>query len=696
MLLAFLAFGAAGHPAGAAAESSPAFVAVQRAFIQENFEQVAALAQTFLLEHPDSPETPKVWLWFVFSLDRLQRSQDALGQLEQLKRRLPSGHATWPEVLYWEGDISRRALQLTRAKLAFQQLLDRYPSSTWAVQAQLGLGLVYLQQQVFDAASRHFHVVAERQPEAPLGLEARLFEGLCQLRLGEYPQAVGIFQALLTKIQHRDSVAQAAFYLGESLTGLNRYTEAIQAYQQSLATSDRPPWGPLAQFGVGWAYYRSGQCEQAIPAFDRYLTQGVREHQIEALFAQGSCLVQTGKDDQGLARFEQVVSLAPTHPLACDSGLAVADAYRRQERFALARELLHALLRPNLPALCRAQVQLRLGAISLAEGNTAQATTVFTLAKDGDDPMIQQGALAGLGDVQMFLGNTEEARRWYEQALARSSSGPLAAYAAYQLGRLHLQMGAVDEAVRLFRQVTAEPDSGLADEARLALVIAYLRDRHDDLAQNELDALRQQRAGRTVAGRAAYYAALLALAQGDDAEAARAAQDAAEHAAGTEEAFEAKLLLVDLDTEQAAPGERLKRFERLYETERLPRAQRARVAKRVGDAARAAQDCPTAVHWYEEARRLLPSLGGEAAYWTASCYEEGGDIDLAMKWYGTVLQPPWRVRGQLALAKLLEREGRMAEAVIIYNTLAAEPIPEAKSIRERLSILRATSRTTNR
>ena len=45
------------------------------------------------------------------------------------------------------------------------------------------------------------------------------------------------------------------------------------------------------------------------------------------------------------------------------------------------------------------------------------------------------------------------------------------------------------------------------------------------------------------------------------------------------------------------------------------------------------------------------------------------------------------MRGQLALAKLLERADRAAEANAIYTSLASEPIPEAKVVRERLAAL---------
>jgi hypothetical protein len=46
------------------------------------------------------------------------------------------------------------------------------------------------------------------------------------------------------------------------------------------------------------------------------------------------------------------------------------------------------------------------------------------------------------------------------------------------------------------------------------------------------------------------------------------------------------------------------------------------------------------------------------------------------------------VRGQLALAKLLERQDRSEDAKVIYEQLAASSIAEAAIVQERLAALR--------
>ncbi len=153
-----------------AIDATPGYLTIQRAFLREDFTTVTSMAQTFLTQNPNVPEVPRVSIWLALSLDRLQRTNEALRELDRLKGRLASDDPVWPEVLYWEGDVSRRALQLMRAKLAYQRLITHYPASMWTSQAQMGLGLTYLHQQAFDLAIGYFHEVALRQEDTPAGV----------------------------------------------------------------------------------------------------------------------------------------------------------------------------------------------------------------------------------------------------------------------------------------------------------------------------------------------------------------------------------------------------------------------------------------------------------------------------------------------------------------------------------------------
>ena len=665
---------------------TPGYSEVQRAFLQEDFVTVTQLAQAFLLESPQAPEAPRVWLWLALSYDRLLQTNEAMHELEELKRRLRQHDPLWPELLFWEGDVSRRALQMPRAKAVFTRLLKESPDTTWAAQAELGMGLIELHSQAFEAAIPYFKAVSARGGQTASVQDARFFEGICHLQLEQPEEAIALFERLLADVREGNVVPQAAFYLGESYDSLQRYDDAALAYQRAVEASGKgSPWHRPAQFGLGWAYYRANHCEQSIAAFQRYLSQPAVDHRTEALFAQSSCLIRLGREDEALAGFEEIVARDPDHPLGLESAFMVVDAYRRDGRFVPAKTLLHEFLKRQISPTARAQIQLRLGAIALEQGNALQARTVFTLATEDPDRAIRQSALDGLGDVQLFFGNLLEAKKFYEEAVKLADTTPIADRASFQLGRVHLQLGNLTDAEGIFRRLAAKSDGSLADDARLALVITFLNAHDETKAREALEAIGKDKPGSLLAARAAYYEAVLALGQ-DDAEAARRfCNSLIAKAPLTDEAFEARLLLVDLQAKESSPKAAVTMLKRLYHEERLPLSQRARVAKRIGDLLRDQAKYPDAIRWYEEVLEQVPAMAGEAVYRIASCYEEAGDFEVAVTWYQKIEQAPWQTRGQLAAAKLLERLDRPAQARAIYERLVKEPIPEAKLIRERLS-----------
>jgi tetratricopeptide (TPR) repeat protein len=671
-----------------AVDSTPGYVDIQQAFLREEFPLVATLARAFLTQHPDVAEVSRVSLWLALSLDRLRRSDEALDAISRVKQQLLPDDPLWPEVLFWEGEVSRKAFQMRRAQEAYQLLLTRHQDSTWASQAQMGLALVLLHQEELSLAIANFHEVGLRQSGTPAALEAFLFEGFCRLRLKQFDEAIAILEPLVAQAEEPMTAAQIAFYLGESLNGLGRSDEAARSYQRAAIAAPDSQWGRFSEFGLGWASYQTEQWQQGIEAFSRYLAHPQVEHRTEALFAQGSCFLKLGKEEEALQRFEQIVSRAPDHPLAVQSSLLLAAAYQRQERLSLAKELLSGLLRRRLEPAVRSEVQLRLAGLVLTQGQAAQAKTLFSSVAESDDPSVRQQAVNGLGDVHLFLGNLLEAKRSYEQAIPLADGTAQADYARYQVGRIALQLGSLEEAVSIFERLSAVSDPSLADDAKLALIIAYLNQHEESSARSLIERVRWERPGSLTAARVSYYSALLALGEDDEMKARRLCTETLAKAPGTDEAFEARLLLIDLGIDERAPEQTIEWLHRLFLTERLPRAHRAKLAKRIADVARTESSYAESIRWYDVAAALSPALGGEALYRIASCYEEAGDLELAIHRYQQITQPPWQIRAALAAAKLLERQDRPAEAEQIYRALAHTSIPEAELIRERLEQLR--------
>jgi len=697
------------------------YAAVQAAFLREDFDSVIRLTERILRDSShtqrftdggpgDMSRMVRVRLWYVLSLERLQRANDALRELDRLKDdllHLPTASAgqigleqLWPEVIFWEGEVSRKAFQMIRARLAYQRVLAGFADSSWRSQAQLGLGLVFFHQQAYDAARQQVRELLETESVSlPLARQAVLLDGLCGLKLKHFDEALGRFRQLLEQPLDETMRIQVTFYLGEALTALSRFEEAAAAYQRVIDDGPNSSWAHVARFGLGWSAFQQHRCNESLEAFRDYLAampaasrDGSGDETVhldaEVLFAQGRCLMEMGDEAQALTSFQRLRKDSPRHALVVDAMLSVAELLERQQRFDDAMAALDEILSQPLTAAQKHQAHLRIGSLRLAEGDATKAIEQFLLAKESPDVSLRQAALNGLGDAEVLAGNYDVAVQRYEQAVQMAPTSRPALYAAYQLGRVKLQTGQTEAAIQMFQSLSAQPDRAVAADARLALAFAYLsRERPED-ARRELQRLQTEEAGSSQAHRANYYRALLAVREENPDAAKRLCNEVIHRVPQSDEALEARLLLIDLTTVQDSPTDALAILSQsVGELHGVPRRHRGRVMKRLGDFARQIGAYAQAIVWYEAAWEGLPGQRGELDYRLASCYEEAGDVVVATHRYQAITQAPWRVRGQLAAAKLMEREGRWQEAAELYEAITRQAVPEAKIARERLASL---------
>ncbi len=695
-----------------------AYQQIQAAFLQEQFPRVVELVEPLLTRAADREATTtvqgiadagqsaRVRLWYVLSLDRVRRSSDALDEMTRLKRMLAAPNfptavvvPLWPEVLLWEGEISRKAGQIGRARLAYQRLFAQFPKSSWATQAELGLALILFDQHAYDVSLALAHQIIQVTPGSPAAKQALLLEGLCQLQLRRFDDAATRFQELLAKADQQDTKAQLAFYLGEALSGLERFPEAAQVYGQAQAADPDSLWARLSRFGIGWSEFQQHHCRDSATALgespDPAWPRG------EWLFAQGECAIELGNFAQALARLTELQRSFPQHPLTIDAALSTAELLEQDQRVAEGVALLEPLLRQPLTLAHAQQVAVRLGELYLAQGRAEDAMAKFREAETAHDLIVRQAALNGAGDAQAFLGHLDDAARRYEQAFKTNPATRGALYATYQLGRLQLQAGSSPQAIEAFQWVAARAEGSLAFDAHLAMAFACLSTGQSDCARRELDRA-SEHASTVQAGRVSYYAALLALRDGDAAATRRLCDDVLQRAPRSSEAFEAQLLLADVIASEQSAEQALTMLTQAAgpwlaakpDQGRvvLTADQRNRLLRKLGDFARQSYAYARAIAWYEQARDQLPAEHGELDYLIASCYEEAGDMAVAISRYQAVAQP-WAIRGQLAAAKLLEREQRWQDAMTLYRVIMREGVPEAKIAEERLASLSAQSST---
>src|SRR5262245_34562506 len=105
--------------------------------------------------------------------------------------------------------------------------------------------------------------------------------------------------------------AQQLATQGKQLLDQQRYSEAIAAYREAVR---RDPSDPIAQYGLGVAYSRTGADDQAIPAYREAIR--LQPDNIDAYYGLGVASERQGYDNDAIDAFREVIRRRPNDAMA--------------------------------------------------------------------------------------------------------------------------------------------------------------------------------------------------------------------------------------------------------------------------------------------------------------------------------------------------------------------------------------------
>jgi tetratricopeptide (TPR) repeat protein len=252
---------------------------------------------------------------------------------------------------------------------------------------------------------------------------ARYFEGFAYMELSRAEDAVRAFDIALA---HPEGVAlaQANLLRAESLRSLERYPEAIAAYDAALAQA---PHDGTALYGRGQACIGSGDVDAAETAFrqaaDAFVEPEESASRASALQWLGEARRRRGDLDGAIAALDDALALDPDLAFALATKGQVLNAQgKRDEALALLQQAI--AIDPSL-----AWAQAELGEILRLETRYEEALTALNAAVAGGETAY---ALGTRGQVFRALDRRDEALADLRKAWSLSHS----AWIADELGQL--------------------------------------------------------------------------------------------------------------------------------------------------------------------------------------------------------------------------------------------------------------------
>lgn len=221
----------------------------------------------------------------------------------------------------WPTPVSHHmvATELSIAGREDEALAELRKSVTGYPRGNYDLGIALFRKGDFAAAARAFETFAAGFPELLEVVEARVLTGRSYAELERWPEAVAAYEDAL---RMRPSRADAHGLLAEVLVKAGRSAEAVAHYRRFLVAYPRDV-GALGSLGV--LLVQGDQLPEAIELFRRALEVDPRNAAIQRSLA-GSLLAR--QDIPGaLEHARQAAALAPDDPLAQDLlGVALMNA----------------------------------------------------------------------------------------------------------------------------------------------------------------------------------------------------------------------------------------------------------------------------------------------------------------------------------------------------------------------------------
>jgi TolA-binding protein len=255
-------------PQGAHRADALATIATCARVDGESTAEVAAL-EAFLQQFPTDPRSEVMLLRLAAAYEQHDQPAKARELYSQWLLRFPN-HPSRTEILTRRGLISRTQQDYAQAAQDFDEVLKQSDEPRQRNLAHTVLAERYLRLDDCAGARPHLTAVIE-QGTPPSQHQARLQRGMCAFRNKAFAAAVEDFDGLIDDAAYQGDRQSLLLLLGQSLTALNRDSEAIGRFRDCLAAAPTDQVAAQALASLGASLLKVGQVDEALSVYEQLL-----------------------------------------------------------------------------------------------------------------------------------------------------------------------------------------------------------------------------------------------------------------------------------------------------------------------------------------------------------------------------------------------------------------------------------------
>jgi tetratricopeptide (TPR) repeat protein len=312
------------------------------------------------------------------------------------------------------------------------------------------LGEAYTRMKDYERSEQIYEEIL-RKNRRNVRVLARL--GEIHYEKGEYDRALEFFRRI-TDIEPATENARVAWInIGNILDDMQRYNEAIEAYNKALAIS---PKDHMAHYNLGIAYEHAGKPEKAVQSWQE--ASRLSKDDPNPRLAIADLYYQKGYYDEAEKAYRNITK---DWPRLQEPHFRLASIYYKRDRFDFALKAFQRTVElDNNTSLAR-RALINIGTILASRANTEDE---FEEARNSIQKalLIQPGdpeALFALGEVRARSGMHEKAVDTYYQALQGARESELVADIYNGIGKSYYMLGRYRKALQAFTRGLEESPS---------------------------------------------------------------------------------------------------------------------------------------------------------------------------------------------------------------------------------------------
>ncbi len=469
--LAITTLTAALDSATAAQNRSDAlFLLADAQFRAGRFRGVLMTTSEILFHYPDDPRTTQ--LWYLRGVAAYQEGKPDTAE-QSFRNALAGGTTQAAEAQYWIARTNADAGRLdTAEKYAWRSLT--------APQHEFSDDALYLQGWINEGrdsvalAAEFYRRLLEKFPDSELAQDAQLRLGVLEARRGNYESAYRLLLAFIPRSERQRE--EQTFYLAEATSALNRHDDALRYYTDFLRQYPQSRRVRSARYGSGWSQLQLRRYDDAINSF-RQVEQGLDSVAAAASYQIGAIQILRGDTAAAVATFQAVLYRLPYESFSDNAYYQLARIHYRRANYDSARHYFQIVARQFPQSELRQDAYYLLGDRYASLGDFPNAEYAFARTRRiTEQGLLLQRALYREGVMLYKEGRFTSSVDRLRQYVSEHPNGADIDNATFWLAEALYQARSYPEAERYYANVVEQREaSPWRDDALYGLAWAQFQ-----------------------------------------------------------------------------------------------------------------------------------------------------------------------------------------------------------------------------